>query len=443
MLNSTYWFRRQVFLCCLYFLLWTSPASALVDTNGLKLQDDPARVAGGQLYNVPLEAFSGDPVIDALLSGYQWSESIVTYSFYSDAAFGGDYYGEESVGEVSETVKSHYRRIFEWLGNIIDIEFQEVVESYPSTYGMIRIMLSDGPSYAYSYYPTSDGLGPSGDIHLNPSYQNTLDLNGWEMPPGYHGYFSLIHELGHALGLKHSFEGSEILPPGEDNQSHTVMTYTFSNYSPATYMAYDVMALQYIYGEASYENTSTRYEFDTSIDRYYLLDDFLFDSPWYFKQVLWDSNGVDTLDLSQLARESGGYRIDLRPGGWLSTASGYSGTTFSWGVALCANTFFENVISSSSDDTITLNARPNRISGYTPELLAGNDRIENADSLDVIDLTAFAKDSVSQSRDGDDLVLALSGHGTIRIVGYYTGNTPRLLFSVSLAPVYHLLLDLP
>jgi serralysin len=424
-----------------FFLLSAAAVPAIIDTDVPKLQDDPPRVAGGQLYAMPFEAFSGDPVIDALLSGFQWSESIVTYSFYSDTAFGGTYYGEESVGEVSETVKSHYRRIFEWLGNVVDIEFQEVEESYPSTYGMIRIMLSDGPGYAYSYYPTYDWLGQSGDIHLNPAYQNALTLNGFETPPGYHGYNTLLHELGHALGLKHSFEDGPTLPLGEDNQSHTVMTYTFSDNSPATYMTYDVMALQYMYGMSTYQNTRTHYEFDTSIDRYYLSGALLYESTRYFKQTLWDNSGMDTLDLSMLASESSGYRIDMRPGGWLSTESDYNGATFSWGVALCKNTFFENVINSSSDDTFYLNGQPNRIGGYAPELSTGHDRIADADTQDTIDLSAFRTEDVVESRDGDDLLLALNHNSSIRIVGYYTGSTPRITFFTSMAPIYHLLLE--
>lgn len=423
-------------------LLFATAVPAIIDTDVPKLQDDPARVAGGQLYAMPfLEAFSNNPVIDALLSGFQWSESIVTYSFYSDAAFGGAYYGDESVSGVSETIKIHYRQIFKWLGNVVGIEFQEVAESAPSTYGMIRIMLSNGPIYAYSYYPTYDWLGLSGDIHLNPAYQNASTLNGFETPPGYHGYNTLLHELGHALGLKHSFEDGAVLSPEEDNQSHTVMTYTFSNYSAATYMTYDVMALQYMYDVSAYQNTQTRYEFDTSIDRYYLSGALLFESTWYFKQTLWDNSGVDTLDLSMLASENSGYRIDMRPGGWLSTESGYNGKTFSWGVALCENTSFENVINSSSDDTIYLNGQPNRVGGYTPELSTGHDRIENADTQDTIDLMAFRPGDVTESRDSDDLLLALNHNSSIRIVGFYTGNTPRIAFSASLAPIYHLLLE--
>jgi hypothetical protein len=64
-----------------------------------------------------------------------------------------------------------------------------------------------------------------------------------------------------------------------------------------------------------------------------------------------------------------------------------------------------------------------------------------ADAQDAIDLTRFEKTTVIQNREGDDLVLDLSGHGTVRIVGYFTGNTPRLLFPVSLAPIYPLLFD--
>jgi hypothetical protein len=49
--------------------------------------------------------------------------------------------------------------------------------------------------------------------------------------------------------------------------------------------------------------------------------------------------------------------------------------------------------------------------------------------------------AIIQTRDGDDLALDLAGPGSVRIVGYFTGNTPRLLFPVILTPIYPLLLD--
>jgi hypothetical protein len=131
----------------------------------------------------------------------------------------------------------------------------------------------------------------------------------------------------------------------------------------------------------------------------------------------------------------------MRPGGWLSQNSGYDGATFSCGIALCENSSLENVLSSSSDDTIYFNEQPNRVGGFAPGRYTGRDRIEGADAQDAIDLTRFEKTTVIQNRDEDDLVLDLSGYGTVRIVGYFTGNTPRLLFPVSLAPIYPLLFD--
>jgi hypothetical protein len=81
---------------------------------------------------------------------------------------------------------------------------------------------------------------------------------------------TLLHELGHALGLKHSFaenaagDPNSALPSDLDNRVNTVMSYTdfpqsraatltnnvpaYFDLEPSTYGAFDIAALQYLYG---------------------------------------------------------------------------------------------------------------------------------------------------------------------------------------------------
>jgi hypothetical protein len=79
-------------------------------------------------------------------------------------------------------------------------------------------------------------------------------------------YSFLLHEWGHALGLKHSFEDEggifpTVLPPGEDDKHYTTMapadvflvypevdTGDSKDWYVNYYSPYDIMALNYIYG---------------------------------------------------------------------------------------------------------------------------------------------------------------------------------------------------
>lgn len=66
------------------------------------------------------------------------------------------------------------------------------------------------------------------------------------------GYETLLHEVGHALGLKHPFETdsetSGTLDATLDNTNNTVMSYTQAGDYKTTFQAYDLAALDYLYG---------------------------------------------------------------------------------------------------------------------------------------------------------------------------------------------------
>jgi hypothetical protein len=75
-----------------------------------------------------------------------------------------------------------------------------------------------------------------------------------DLTPGGYGYETLLHELGHALGLKHPFmeDGDPvdtiILPRIQDNTASTLMSYTGSGGPHSQYSPYDIAALNWLYG---------------------------------------------------------------------------------------------------------------------------------------------------------------------------------------------------
>ena len=108
---------------------------------------------------------------------------------------------------------------------------------------MIRLFGASGSSYGgWANYPWVQGGGTD-------SGRLVIDQEG-SFAPGTSAFQVLLHELGHAVGLKHPFSGSLTLPEDLDNTSQTLMSYTWQGGPRSVFSPLDVQAMQHLYGAA-------------------------------------------------------------------------------------------------------------------------------------------------------------------------------------------------
>lgn len=249
--------------------------------------------------------------------------------------------------------------------------------------------------------PPGEDIGPvinrQGAVIVNFDAYSSDDYSS--LRQGGYDFITVIHEFGHAVGLKHPHDsggGGRPNFPGvtgsfEDygdfslNQGiYTMMTYndgwqTGPNgpLDPAitpgygyegTPMALDIAALQFLYGANTYYRTGN--------DIYTLSSD---NAPGTFYSCIWDAGGIETIRNSSTKSST----IDLRAatiqhalggGGYLSVVDGING-----GFTIAHGVMIENATGGTSADTITGNWMANTLIGN-----AGNDRINGLGGADNI-----------------------------------------------------------
>lgn len=317
---------------------------------------------------------TGDEIIDAMTTGYRWSlDGTRVIDFSISSGFSGEYWINPS--EVTASLKaalatfSTFANVkFNYLGQFVDptqaaragSEINLSLDSewtFFSAENQWARAFFPAPSYSQSPY-----TGAAGDVYLNiNSDANSLP----SYSPGSAGWFLLLHELGHSLGLKHPHDDggtgrptlSDIGFDALDMDWATIMSYNdeaFANlveWDPSTPMVLDALALQYLYGP----NTSTHAGQSLHV---------LQDQDFY--TTLWDASGIDTLDVQA---QTEGWTIIL-PHVTLTTSVntkvGLALTNSDMVSDVPSNVIwllgdFENVRGSAFDDVIFTNALDNQI----------------------------------------------------------------------------------
>lgn len=146
------------------------------------------------------------------------------------------------------------RSLLAYVSSVTGIRFQETLDGNAAQWHFSMHNLPDPQTSGLCSWNTSYNYDGAGQI---TKYQANawvyLDNVEWassngDLSAGGSGYETLLHEVGHALGLKHPFEGSVQLPTNLDTTANTVMSYTESGGPYSTYRPFDLATLYWLYG---------------------------------------------------------------------------------------------------------------------------------------------------------------------------------------------------
>lgn len=378
---------------------------------------------------------SASNVVNSLVAGSAWAGKTITYAIATEAP-DDSVYADTRVADAPAALREAVARAVAELESIIRVDLVEV----PADAATIRIFAADRLALrtpegvrtielgGYAFFP---GDAPeAGDVWLGTELLDDLS-------PGSFGYRTLLHELGHALGLKQPDEAGPYgrLPAHLDGPELSVMSgRTAPGAAPGTmavapgghaqgFMTADIAALQHLYGAGRGAARDDRYVFDPA--------------ERFLHRTIWDGGGRDAYDFSAYVTP---VAVDLRPGRYtvtgqeplLNHAGTFAGEAPVWAKGAIHNasggrrTLVEDAAGGAGSDRLVGNAAANRLAGQdgrdTVAGLSGDDTLNGGRGEDVLSggagadrLLGGAGDDRLAGQAGDDVVDG--GDGRDRIAG--------------------------
>jgi Ca2+-binding RTX toxin-like protein len=235
------------------------------------------------------------------------------------------------------------------------------------------------------------------DVWLSPDYT--------DFSIGSLGAWIALHEILHSLGMYHPQgipDDTKAAPPY--TPLDTVMSGTpnpvDNNLEPVGPMAYDIAALQFLYGaNTSHNNGNTTYTWNANGTMSVSEPGSSLPTMSGHMFSIWDAGGVnDTIAVDGPTTNTTSVRIDLRAG--ISTSSDL--------FISAHETYFSQMHSTTGGDVLVTNAFPNSSEGD------GYGSIENASGAKGNDVIfGNNRDNILQGNDGNDLLVGNAGDDTL------------------------------
>ncbi|MDA8671623.1 M10 family metallopeptidase C-terminal domain-containing protein [Gammaproteobacteria bacterium] len=283
---------------------------------------------------------------------YTFPESVPVYSAATEMS--------EGFTTFNDIQKQNAIAVLKYIETVTAMSFVPASEALESNTLVFALNTQEEDSYAYAYLPEIHPLGSDIYMAIHPTNET--------MSVGTKGALTLIHEIGHALGLKHPHKEAEgvgedsVLPADEDSVANTVMSYeesTVENFK-FEFGHLDIAALHYIYGP----NPNTRASDDT------------YEISSTQTNFIWDGAGIDTIDASKL---KAGVTLHLTPGYHDFVGEIASSVVTAPGqITVNYGTTIENIIGSAFNDALFGNAQDNVIMSN-----GGSDIIDGGDGTDI------------------------------------------------------------
>jgi serralysin len=296
---------------------------------------------------------SGNENIDALLGLFHWSNVNLTYNFPTTSSYynASTYFTDGSVPGSPAFDFSTFAAVTPSLEAAIDkaiaselmgvslLNYTKVASGADADSSFARASLfndaeTGAPPGGIGYYPGVVDRGGDAWFNADQARFNNVQV-------GNSAYYTVLHELGHNVGLKHGHGNDrpgptmDILPDDLNSMEYSVMTYrryvgapdipvsgdTQAHSFAQSLMMLDIQAIQYMYGADFTTNAgNTVYSFSTTTGEMFVngvgqgapAGNRIF-------RTIWDGNGIDTYNLSNYTSD---LQIDLAPGGHSNFQSG-------------------------------------------------------------------------------------------------------------------------